>query len=360
MSEERPIPREEEFSPAEASAGSTAEELVAHGLLEFHHRRDQAAQDARVRRVMDALQGPIAIRSPRRVRWIAMATAAMIVIGAVFLQGVFGESSASAEVSRSIEKARAAGDRRYEVYVGFGSEKETRPRAIIDMRGPSLLVVRHEPPWSQSWLVVGRDVQGMWALTNSGETERSQVAQYWPPWSVDEDETPLVDSIDRVLEQLKQQYTLTRGEAAALPDRAGAMYDRITAKRTQSGGPHPDTVELWIDTETHQAVRIEMRWSSRPMGGPHAMGKGHGHGFGPPRAMDEHGPDMPPPSSEHKDKLGDEFHPPMKLDGGMTPGARHHGGGPPTVVIQAVDTPTLPADWFTPQRQLADREKNPA
>ena len=267
------------------SPDELANDLVIDGLLHSLGDSDEPARERRLERLSrsirdreDEAPGPISIdrhrrtgrRTARLTRW-AVALAAMVVLAnALFIIGLPGGASVRAELQSSIEALRGAGDRRYEVRMTTQSgATQDAPAAVIDMRAPDLLLVRHTPPHAPGEVVIGRDELGEWAISPAGEVTRENTRRFYPPWSVARGEL-LVGSIDLVLEQLLSGYDLERGASAPLAP-GGAALDRVLGARIDRGvGPYPDEVEVWIDPDTQLPQRIEMRYDEtrERRGGP--------------------------------------------------------------------------------------------
>lgn len=299
-----------------------ADDLVVHGMLEFLRERNAEARTRRIARLMNAIEQPSKwLGFPRALRVVIAAAAALIIAGLLTVYGFPGENSALAEVRQSIEASRAPGVRRFDVRV-YGPRVTADgevPGATIDMLAPGLLVVHHRPPGSVNDVVVGRDERGEWAIDENGDAVRSGVRRFWPPWSIDE-QTLLVDSIDAMLEQLARRYSLKRASASPTPDDPSRVMDRVTATRNDRWGPLPETVDLWIDPETHQVERVEMKWTHRAERGSGPRGGAPAGPPGPPSgAQEPRGP------------------------------ARHGLQTPDLFVLKQIDTPELPKDWFAPE-----------
>lgn len=389
----------------EATAQSQADELLAHGLLTYLHNDHPSAQNARVTRVMSAIAAeplptaddapaPFRFRMPiRSVRgWVALAAS----IGLVALAGFFGfpgETSAQAVVKQSIEAMRAGvggGDRRYEVRLTVRAEdgpERTLDPAIVDMRSPDQLLLRVRSPEGDD-IVAGRDGIGDWCIRlprDGGGIEREHPQMAWPRWSRVGEESLFADSVDRLLEEMTRGYTLSRRPDGVL-EGSTKPFHHIIATKKRLRSPGGDTVEIWIDPDTNAVERMVMKWNDqpddRPMrprapragpeGGPDADGapaRRHrprpfppehdapGPDDGPRGERPDHppgGPDGPvgipglgpvPPGAFGPRPQGPQS---QGLEGpGRAPGDRR--GPPKMIVIQRVDAPVFPANWFSPE-----------
>ncbi|MEZ6319209.1 MAG: hypothetical protein R3B49_10740 [Phycisphaerales bacterium] len=299
----------------DGTSHETASELYAHGLLETLRLTDPSARERRIGRVMDAVRAGPPRRTRRRAGWGLLVRAAVPVAAVLLMVGllsVFSISSggtAVGAINRSVEALRTASDRRYHVWC-LTSEHATPtplPQAIVDMHAPGQMVVVHQPPWSREPVTVGRDGSGLWAIRDDGQVDRTSPERFFPPWSVDGD-TLIVDSLDRLLEQLPSRYTLELREPAPIEGAGPAVYLRIRGVRRDNAGPMPLYVDVWLDRATTLPERVEMRW--RDPGAP----------AGP---------------------------------AGASPGRGARGRPGPTppgpIIIQRVDSPVLREGWFTPE-----------
>lgn len=271
-----PIPPEATPEP-----GRLADELVAHGLLAWLVSAGAGAHDnaARLRRVLDAIgRDEQRFQRPRQRTMAALARfgvglAAAIGVAIVIIGFVAsGERSAAAEVRASIAAMRSAVGvvRRYEVRLtlwgpGGSDDGPSRIGAVVDTDGERL-VVRHWPPGRESGdasdaVFVGRDGLGDWAIDDGGRVVRGDVRDAWPPWSLD-DRVLVVDSLDRVLEQLPTRFDLKREHPGALPGGAkgSAEFLVIDASRDDRHSPIPHSVTIWLDPATKVVERMEFRW----------------------------------------------------------------------------------------------------
>ncbi len=374
---------------ANADAGRAADELVAHGMLEYARRHEAGASARRVGALLGAMAP--SRRSwrvgPRTARWAVAAAAAMGVIGAFTFPVIPGETRALANVSASLAALRQAPDRRYEIRMSGTRGELPEPVAVIDCRSPSLLVVMHRPPHCPTPMVIGRDGSGEWTVRSDGGIERERPRSLWPPWSLD-GQYPLVDSLDRILEQLPRRYALRQLAKEAVPAAAGdglsgALFERVTAARQDREGPYPHRVEVWLDPVTRLPERVEMHWEPPPewredfVGPPSPRGaegdryersrgdrRGHdrpgmvpgdgesavmGRGLGGPEDGASRGPrerygGHDTPKDGVKEGAGGE------RSGGPR---RGRGGGLRLIVIQRVESPEHPAAWFTPEYHAA-------
>lgn len=343
-----------EPAPESAPTGtpkSVASELFSHGLLTYLNTDTPARQGERIGKLMatvehDALRAtgvpPASSSSSHSFRfpirtargWLALAACITIATVAVFI-GIPGEQSAQAVVQQSIDAMRstAGGDRRYEIRLQRPSDDAlpSLPGAIIDTRSPNLLLLRSNSPDGHE-IIAGRDGTGDWCIRVDGGIEREHPEQAWPKWSKVGQESLLVDSVDRLLEELTKSYDLQKEGTAALDGKPGVSFRHVVGTKKRVRSPGGDHVEVWIDPDSKAVERIEMRWDT-PRGAAPREDKS-------PDAMNAHpggprdgAPDAARPGAPDRDINHDPNRDPMdqrppRRDGFRPGGPRPDGPGP--------------------------------
>lgn len=336
-----------------ASAAQAADELLSHGLLEFARRDGEAAQTARIERVIDAVRGgEWSGGTIRRWAGVGMAVAASVVIAvSVAMLALPRTSSAQAIVRESVAAMRRDGERRYVLRAMFEgqTEFESELHGVVDMRAPDELLIRGARP-DGGTVVVGRDSEGDWAIRRDGAIERERPERAWPKWAMVGDEALFAQGIDRLLELMAEQYDLTREAGATLEGRDGATFERINGVKRSGTGPGAGRMDVWIDEKTRAVERVEMRWDEGVPRPPVALrglerrwaddGPDGGPTGGPPRPR--RGPRGP-----HEEGARGERPPPLPPPGAgatMPPPRR-----PRALVLDRVDSPEFAAKWFSPE-----------
>lgn len=333
----------------EGTPASVASELFSHGLLTYLNTDTPARQGERIGRLMvaieqDRLGAPVAashsFRFPIRTArgWLALAACITIAATAVFI-GIPGEQSAQAVVQQSIEAMRSTtgGDRRYEIRIQRPADDAlpSLPGAIIDTRSPNLLLLRSNAPDGHE-IIAGRDATGNWCIRRDGGVERDHPEQAWPKWSKVGEESMLVDSVDRLLEELTRSYDLQKEGTATLEDKSGISYRHIVGTKKRVRSPGGDHVEVWIDPGSKSVERVEMRWNLPPRGQP-GGDKNPDAANGPDGSPDAGSADGPrsqrgPEGGPPRDRNGDSNRDPMRDPNGPRPprrdGFRPGGPGP--------------------------------
>lgn len=341
MSTNQPHPRSLPSQPAveidaHASPSQQADELFAHGLLQYLHTDSAADQQRRVNGVITALRaepvpGGVPVESPVRHsagrrwrlpvptlrRWTAIA-AAMGLITAVTILAIPRPTSAAGTLRESIAALRGPGDRRYEVRITTWDDADgdsgDEPHAIVDTRPPALMLIRARRPsrfdGDEGIVIVGRDARSRWAIRRDGSVERDRPELAWPRFAALENQSLFAESIDQMLEQMARVYDFSKGKDEQ--STAGVMLRRVEGVRKQHIGPGPSEITVWIDDASKLVERIELRWSERdrrrfenapppPPGvdmrlGPDDFRPRRGPGMRRPG-----GPDGPPPEFRERD-----------------------------------------------------------
>lgn len=327
---------------AQASPAQQADELLAHGLLQYLHADGAAEQQRRIEGVITALRAerapgeapaasPLTHAAGRRWRlpvpalrrWTAIA-AAMGLITAVSILAIPRPTSAAGTLRESITALRGPGDRRYEVRITTWEDADSgdEPHAIVDTRPPALMLIRAKRPprfdGDEGMVVVGRDARSRWAIRPDGSVERDRPEMAWPRFAAMENQSLFAESIDQMLEQMARVYDFSKGKDER--SAAGVMLRRVEGVRKQHTGPGPSEITVWIDDSSKLVERVELRWNERdrrrfenapppPPGvdlrrGPDDFRPRHGPGMRRPG-----GPDGTPP--EFRDRDG-RPRPPMR------------------------------------------------
>lgn len=261
---------------------STADDRFVHGLLEFMHKDGETTREARVRSVMTHIDRDADGGRHRRLlaALVPLATAAVIAIVAVTMLVVTPQPAAYAMVDAAIVATREAPELRYEIRVADRSGEQERALGALDMRA-DLLRVRIATPHGHDF-VMGRDDQGEWSLRRDGTVERGEPRGAAPRWIDLGESTILVGSLDGLLGQLRDGFTIEstpRGEAGP---------SLVATRRDDAQGPGPDRVEIWVNAETFLVERLELQSDRGIPGGPRdasggRRGRGEGGDRRPPR-----------------------------------------------------------------------------
>lgn len=264
-----------------ANAEKAAKELFAHGLLQTHYRENERDTERRVGRLLDAIDAEERARraaheparsmsfsahAAKTSRWrplrFATGLAAAMTLIAVLAIEFTPTNSALAAVQASVEASKSAGDRRYTVKVQPQKDKgeELTRIATLDVRDPEHVVIKAKTPQGHR-VTVGRSPEGVWAIRPDGTIDRYAPKSAMPRWVNFGSNTIVLESVDDLMKQLAKDYTLSRGEAEALPGANGTKMDRVTAKiKNDHAGPEPERVEIWLDSTSRVVKRLELHW----------------------------------------------------------------------------------------------------
>ncbi|MBL8875491.1 MAG: hypothetical protein JNM86_06815 [Phycisphaerae bacterium] len=367
-----------DFVPPEenAAAESRADELFIHGTLGTLHEQGGDAVDRRIARFKDAIAGTARTPGRRaiRARLQRLAGVAVVLLATLLTAWVFVSAStnqARATLMASIQAARNAGDRRYEVRILTQMDQPipAKPEAVFDSRGSNFLLRARAPMGHTA--IAGKDSLGEWAIRRQGGIERDDPRRAWPQWATADDEPIFADSIDRLLEVLTTGFEVSILDPEIVE---GREFRRIQGvKRPGSPRPQADRVDLWIDPETMLLEKMEMTWTERPgprgpavrppLSPPGAAAPRGPRPEGPPPMRGPEHPDRPPPDGPPPERLHDRpgprgerpmGPPPAQGEPRLGPPGRE-GGLPPRgpgirrLIVTRADVPEWPANWFSPE-----------
>ncbi|MFO0861436.1 MAG: hypothetical protein U0570_12855 [Phycisphaerales bacterium] len=353
-------PNPEKQIPIDAGAtrDQQADELFIDGLLGAMHERSSPEASARLEKFTATLAAEsspaprIAGRRLQRFAGVAIVLVATLVSGWVIVSATANQARAT--LLASIKAAKNAGERRYEVRISSESTGPlpVRPEAIFDSSGSQFLLRLHAPMGRTA--IVGRDLNGEWAIRREGGIERREPRRAWPKWAVADDESIFADTVEHLMEVLTTGFELKILDNEVVD---GRDMRRIQGtRRPDAPRGQADRVDLWIDPDTMLLEKMEMDWTGRPgMRGP--VGEQPKPPLGP-----QGRPPPPPPEG-----AGRSDGPPPSPPVGPPPGDSPEGVRPPPhprppvgppkmgirrLVITSVAPPEWPAGWFTPEAHL--------
>jgi len=303
---------------------STADDRFVHGLLEFLHKDGNTTQEARVRSVMTRIDGDTGRRGYRRLlaALVPLATAAVIAIVAVTILLVTPQPVAYAMVDAAIIATREAPELRYEILLMDRSSERERLIGDLSTRGDLLLVTIATPHGHD--FVMGRDALGEWSLRRDGTVERGDPSGAAPRWIDLGDSTILVGSLDGLLGQLRDDFTIERSDGEAGPS-------LVATRRADVHGPGPSRVEIWVDDGTSLVDRLELHTERPAPGGRRERGEGG---------------DRHPPRGEHAPRR--EGHPEV-IYGRPDFNQGRRPPPPGRIIFRRVEPLGLSDDEFSPQ-----------
>src|SRR5262249_29160581 len=145
------------------------------------------------------------------------------------------QPTAAAIVRASLEASRRAGDRRYDVRAEFEGQPGEIHYATLDVRDPDHYVISVTLSGGDI-LVVGRDEQSDWAIKYEGVMDPPPPRRLLPSWVKSGGGAVGIVSVDDVLAELGEAYSLRRAPMEAPPS-GGPACQRISALRGASGEP---------------------------------------------------------------------------------------------------------------------------
>jgi len=365
MSDQRNSPLKndaEDFVSPEGAADAQADELFVHGALCALHERADGASERRLERLNQTIRKPAQVPGRRiaLLRLRRLSGVVIVLLATLFTAWIFVSAStnqARATLMASIQAARNAGDRRYQVHILSDGEQNVpaQPEAVFDSSGPNLLLRVHAPQGHTA--IAGKDSIGEWAIRRQGGIERNDPRRAWPRWATADGEPILADSIDKLLEVLTTGFELTILDPEVVDGRSFRRIEGL--KRDGASRGLADRVELWIDAETMILEKMEMDWIERPgQRGPNVRPP-----LPPPLSpplRDGPRPEPPPPGGPPPRGLRPP--PPLQPDGDPNfrpppphplreggPNAELRRGGIRKLIVSRTEAPEWPANWFSPE-----------
>lgn len=240
--------------------GSTADELVIHGLIESRTHDNEGSQSKRIASAMNEIRTPPTLKLPDRfyaLRIFAAAASLLLVMGLMSMLFTNTSQTAEALVSSSIARASDAGPRRYSLLVAAESDVEPAEVGTLDLAPSNRMLLKTSTPEGDN-LVVGRNETGEWAVRRDGAVDRADPRRSWPGWLHLADDA-LIASPEEVLAALSRDYDL-RVEAG---DRINGRTQRLVIGSVKGGSSRrPSEVHVYLDERTLTVTRMELRWSA--------------------------------------------------------------------------------------------------
>ena len=239
-------------------------------LLDQSLRPDDGASVQRVQDLISAIRsdavGPdSACASPvMRFRWFPIsALAVALVVFVVVVQPWGRHNEALAAVERSIHAELRPEAREYEVTIVkrglLGAEHTSTHSLFVRQRE---FAIRASPRLGNGEIWMGRSNSERWIVPRFGPVlvgSEGLLNRSLPSRPVIE--TPFL-SVGTILDRMKRFYTLKLSSGVSLQEgNMTVICDHIFGTRKRSARVSiPAEVQLWADTETGFARRIELRW----------------------------------------------------------------------------------------------------
>lgn len=285
--EDGPQPLADTDSPSveqdETGRRRLAELQLLHGLLSHLHDQDAIAREARVQKVLHALNAPAnvlpfpaqpapAARRPgrSRVRRIlsVLASSAAVLLVVLLAWKMSGGNPAYAVMTQAISAAGQERDRTYHVVDRWGRPELTR-EATLYVRGDQF-VFRPQRPLIPG-LLLGSDGRQGWAVRALGPvlvTDDPLAFYRVMAWGLlprraddpppEQKALPLLQ-LRTLLERLGRSYRLELLAAESLPELSSVAYKHLRAQRQENVVGGSEVVDLWVHPDTGVLGRIRFQ-----------------------------------------------------------------------------------------------------
>lgn len=242
-----------------------------HVLLEFIHDPQPDATDARVHRVMAAIDEPAAATvrpagsaAPSVPSWVATILSTAAAIG--FFAFLWNSSavtpvSAHAAVRAVYRDAATPVDRQYTISTVAQLDHPSPPldlEGMLYVRGGDKFVMRHNGFQGDFWC--GHDGERNWFLTPTDEVIIEGAADKVLYWAREEGVALPDLKLTTLLDQLGSRYELRFLPDESLDGFPGVLWQRVRGIRHVDDTAPPQMIELWMHPETGVAQRLVLSW----------------------------------------------------------------------------------------------------
>lgn len=243
-------------------------------LLKQSLQPNDAASESRVGRLLSEIRtnaadpvAPITPSSDRHGtprRWLRASLAAVVLVGIMLVMQLGGsQTAAMAAVERSILAEQRPEAREYEVTIvtrnSQGRRRTVTHTLFVRQRE---FAIRATPRLGTGEIWIGSRGKERWIVPRFGpvqignESLLKRTALNQPLIS-----TPFL-TVSTILDRIKRSYDLELTAGVSLTEEhAPVVCDHIVGKKSrETQAVIPEHVELWTDTQTGFARRIELRW----------------------------------------------------------------------------------------------------
>lgn len=247
---------------------SQPQQDLIDSLLQTVYRSDKNEAQDRVSAAMleiDSLVEPVSRRQKgwaAKSKWIALATATVVLIAILLPIGGNQTPSALAVIRQSIEEASKDVARQYRLSLKYQTKRDWVISREMDLyvKGSDQVAVRRELPRGDLWY--GRSDTKGWVVAQRGPIIEGDISKM-ERWLEQQENlsTPLL-SLERMLKKMENGYDLEITDEETLVTAAGEIECvHVLAKwNLNAGGKQPDVIELWVDKETNSAQRVLLNW----------------------------------------------------------------------------------------------------
>lgn len=253
-------------------------ESYIDALLSVAYDEDQGSVAERIERVMQRIEQEKGVASDRSSnaaptttrktwnRWISIAIAASLLVGMSFvLQSVSPIQPALAAIEKSIAAAAEQIARKYLVTVTYKSgEQSYEIENDLYVKGHDRFALRHPAvvPGADLWL--GKNGDATWVVPAIGPvlTGNDLALSRWLS-AQEQLSTPYLH-VTTVLDRMSRGYQLRELGESTIGTREGkdVVCRHVVGERKNLANTNlPATIELWSDKASGVAIRIEACWS---------------------------------------------------------------------------------------------------
>ncbi|MCA9136880.1 MAG: hypothetical protein KDB00_08975 [Planctomycetales bacterium] len=285
--------------PASEASEAVAQSLLIHGLLADIGRRDDVAESERIQAVMQRIDAEVSAESgdvalkhvPHRRRRFAILTSALTIAAAVMLMFVaFGPhqsvSAAMASLDKVVEAAAKRLDRTYKVRVVDEYPRDKRPQKLSqqawDREAPeeidgATIHVRGADQYVMTVMLKtgmtrtsGCDGKVSWSFREDGQVHVSEdLNRFRGAVPGSQQDMPLLN-IHANLSQLKIGYDIELADDQETGT-DGTLLSRLTCIRKSNEVRGPKQVEVWFDAEDGTVHKMLLDGLPRGRGGPKSV-----------------------------------------------------------------------------------------
>lgn len=254
--------------PAEPSS-ALVDHLFLDALLRRVHQSDVVRDGELVSQALGRISdervavaaAPVDARTGRR-RWLVSSLTTAAGVGALaggWLLLAARPLSAQAAVERALTDADRPLDRHFVIRTQLGGlANDELIESDLYVRGGDRLALRHPGPMGANfWL--GRDGRQSWLVPPIGPVLVSDDSSAIGGFIKDHRLLLPYPNVATVLQMMARQHDLETKPDESLPGRTG-RYHHIQARRQQKIGLVPQTIDLWIEPDTHAVVRLTLEW----------------------------------------------------------------------------------------------------
>lgn len=259
---------------------------LIESLLHPAYPSNDQQGDARIKAVLDRIRSDeLAVAQTKLSRtvsrnarpwkrWLAVATALMLVVTLTFL---FMPNSSPVQamsvLERSIVAAKESIARKYRLEITRGGANAATRTIESDLyvEGSDRIVIRYPHPLFKKSFWLGKNGNEAWLAPPLGPIRLGNQAELGSWLGQQEDISTPYLHVETILTKMRNGYRLAEQPKAIITLANGESRNCIHIKATyrgvdqaveQEASKAPATIELWSDVETGIALRLDGRWDN--------------------------------------------------------------------------------------------------